>query len=203
MQHFARFDMVAGEDGVLIPDFAFHRAGLRAAFDWAVELDPDLPDPGESKSLRPSEGKSRSLRPRQALIPIPILEARVPRLASPLHPLKEALESLVQAPEGVLEDLGMDPGALGTELLDLGKLTGLIGVLDAHALLPRLTAFFERGVIELLAEMLPLAQLPLLSTGRIEAILEGTSHSLGHTRRSRQDGTQVRLKPGVLQIHKG
>jgi hypothetical protein len=176
VEHLAGFDALRRENGVPSPGLLLDRTGLRTAFDWTVELDPDFSDPGESEVLVPPEAKSGSLRPRQASIAVLALESRIPVRSSSSNSLEKSSKVLPQTNEHVLEDLGMHPGAVGSERLDLRELSGLIVVGDAYALLPRFPTLFERGVVELATEAKPLHQLPLLIAGRIQTVLERAPH---------------------------
>lgn len=196
-------DLVTGKAGIPLPSFDFQGAGLGTPFQGPVKLDPELPDARKPKPRGSNEREGIHLRPSQAAISIAALESGIPRLLSALGSVEEALKGELESNEGVLQNLGMDPAQLRPNLLDLRKLTGLCVIGDGDPALPCFATLLESSIVDFTAQIQPRLEEFFLCTAGVQAKFEGASHNSDDTLALRQNGTQVRLKPGALRNPNG
>lgn len=164
-------DLGAGEDRIPLSSLMLDRAGLRGSFDGSVKLDLDPAYSGKAKALRPNEPEPNALRPSETIVAISPLEAGVPRRLSVLHATEEVLESKIYPMKGLLENLRIDLSVFGTGILNERKLSRLVLEVDRYAVLPRLTPFFDGGVVEFVATVEPAFERGDLGLGGIQAKL--------------------------------
>ena len=168
----------AGEAAV--PAVRFMGDGDR--FDRTLQrttpLDSDPADLDEDQKPILERGPVAELLVGETIVAVGSLKAWIPGLLALLDAAKEGLKGTVQAGEHILQDLGVDIVVLRSHVLDGRQLSGLMGALDTlMALLPRVAAFLQRGIIEFPAATQHERHRLLLLGCRQELVFEGLAYS--------------------------
>ena len=165
-----------------IPAVRFMGNGHR--FDGALEgTAPAHRDPADLREHQIAMVHGHSIAKlliREGVIPPASLKARVARLLAGLHPAKEGLERTIESGQHVLQDLGVDIVVFWSFRLDGRQLGTLVGTADTlPALLPRIPAFLQGGVIQLAAPAQDEGHCLFLLLGGGEFVFEGFVNRCG------------------------
>lgn len=150
---------------------------------WTVQFDFDVADAGEPDAL--ATGKERRpvavsrILEGERRVASPALESREAWLFTSLDSSEECAISAVQSRDGILEEMSVDLGELGTQVSDLAKLGHLSvpGERDASESVC-VSSLLQRGVVELAKQRERPTHRPVLRRRRTEPISVDADHPM-------------------------
>jgi hypothetical protein len=133
--------------GVPLTTFSLDGDRLNLAADRTVQFDLDLPDTLNAQQVIVQLDAVAVTRERNAIESMPTFEPRIASLFATLGTAKERIKRLANTVKDVLaaREVRQPEVTSGSNLL---KLVRLVVVVDRDSLLPRITAFFERCVVQ-------------------------------------------------------
>ena len=133
----------------------------------------DMPDFGEQQPITYQARTITPLRVRETVVVIAALKARIPRLLTRFHAAEEGFEGAVYPQYHILQDLGMDSGAIVSAVAYLRQLGFLLVVTNRYLPhLPGIAPFLERRIVQFAAHTQNRLQLFCLSRRWRELVLE-------------------------------
>src|SRR3990172_7175605 len=153
---------------------------LEPAFHRPVEFDLDLADAGEVQAFAAADDPPRlglAILEREAGVTAAPTEARIARFLTQLDASEECAKPAIEARDGVLQQVHVDTGVLGTILAHGLEFAVLVKRGDRRALLAvGVSSMFKRGVVHFAQALQRLSQRRALRTRWVESITVDAEH---------------------------